>query len=305
MPFIVPTSGYEHYAGVTLEEVIEQVNRRLDPNDLSSLVELAPLLAGLSQDADILPRQFNKYVDAMFEASTHVAYTPQSFLLAVGRRAFLRANVWIPMRFASTLRSQEEKIFSYRQAHDHNFAFMTVGHFGPGYETDLWEYDPASVEGNVGETVDLRSLGREQLTPGKVMVFREKFDVHTQLPPLALSVSINIMVVPDADKLKDQFFFDTEKGCITSMPTMATPHKRVSVVELAGHIPSPDVLGVLVDLSRDARSWRIRQAALQGCCMNPLADASLKCTVLERALTDTDSRIRRTASALQSASSAA
>lgn len=305
MPFTPPTSGFESFAGITPQEAIEQINDRLDPNDLSSLTELAPLLMGLSQDGDILLRHFTKYVDAMLEAATQVAYTPQSFLLAVGRRAYLRANVWIPTKFASTLRSQEEKMFSYRQAHDHNFAFMTVGHFGPGYETDLWEYEPSSVDGNVGETVDLRPLGRDQLTLGKVMVFREKVDVHAQLPPQALSVSINIMVVPDADKIKDQFFFDTKKCCISSMPAMATPQKRISVIELAAHIPSPDVLGVLVDLAGEARSWRIKQAALQSCCMSPLADTALRGMVLERALSDTDSRVRRTASVLQAAGYAA
>lgn len=71
---------------------------------------------------------------------------------------------------------------------------MTVGYYGPGYETELYQYNPKEVNGYVGETVELEHLGRTKLPNGRVMVYREKVDVHTQFPPAQLSVSLNLMV---------------------------------------------------------------------------------------------------------------
>lgn len=300
MPLTVSTSGLERYLGITLNNFIEEVERQVDPDDIQSLEPLAPAFAALSKDRDLLPNYFAKYVDSMLNSTVPVAYTPQSFVLGGGRKHFIRANVWIPLRFASTLRSQEEKIFSYRQAHDHNFSFMTIGHFGPGYETDLWQYNPSTVQGLVGERVELEPLGREQLTLGRAILFREKTDVHIQLPPESLSISLNVMVLRSPSKLVDQFFFDTDKSCISGLPLMATPHKRSSIIELVSHLPNENIFGVLDDLARGAKSWRIRAAALKGCVISPSGCLVDKELLLDSAFSDPDARIRQLATSLQS-----
>jgi hypothetical protein len=81
---------------------------------------------------------------------------------------------------------------------------MTVGFFGPGYETTIYEYDSSKVTGFVGESVDLRFLETTQLPPGKVMLYRPHADVHAQYPPSELSISLNLMV-RDATEKRDQF----------------------------------------------------------------------------------------------------
>lgn len=44
--------------------------------------------------------------------------------------------LWIPTRT-----SGQRYSFSYKVAHDHAFDLMTVGFFGPGYRTSLYEFD--------------------------------------------------------------------------------------------------------------------------------------------------------------------
>ena len=121
------------------------------------------------------------------------AYGPQVVMLSqLGSEFFLRANAW-PSRDEHVVRASGSGPFVYGLAHDHNFDFLTFGYFGPGYVSDYWEYDHEAVAGAIGETAGLRYIGRQRLKPGKLMHYRAHRDVHSQLPPPALSVSLNVM----------------------------------------------------------------------------------------------------------------
>ncbi|AAW73405.1 putative ISXo8 transposase [Xanthomonas oryzae pv. oryzae KACC 10331] len=194
--------------------------------------------------------------------------------LVAGRGFFLRANIWTPLKLSENFRSQEERVFSYRNTHDHNFHFMTVGYHGPGYETNLYQYDPSRVRGYIGEVVELESLGRTMLQVGRVMVYREKVDVHTQFPPEQLSVSLNLMVTKKRECEPDQYFFDPSDGRIVEMPQIALVHKRASIVALAGQLANSDTADVIESLIIDAPCRRVREAAL-------VAASTLSSTVLQ------------------------
>ena len=83
--------------------------------------------------------------------------------------------------------------FFYYLPHDHNFNFLSVGYYGPGYTSEYYEYDHDKVIGIPGEQVDLRFVKKAQLSQGKVMLYRAKTDVHYQIPPESFSVSLNLM----------------------------------------------------------------------------------------------------------------
>ena len=67
------------------------------------------------------------------------------------------------------------------------------------------------------EPAGLRFVERSQLSPGKVMHYRAHLDVHSQLPPEALSVSLNIMHAGGAQGLLDQYRFDTGRNVIAGV----------------------------------------------------------------------------------------
>lgn len=296
MPYDVSNAGMAAYSGISATGLLELADAFPLALSEEDLVSFGPALAALSDDAELLPRYFQSYADLIVTSAAEVAYTPQSFLLARGKRAYVRANIWIPSRFSAALRTQEDKIFSYRLAHDHNFAFLTAGHFGPGYDTDLWEYDPSKVEGHAGESVDLRPLGRTRLTKDRLLLYREKVDVHTQLPPEALSVSLNVIPAPAEEAgVKDQYIFDTSRGQIESVASMAVPSKRVSIVQLAAYIAHPNVVDTLSNVVKEAASWRVREAAMASCIANPASSPSLRNSVIEQGLRDVDHRVRAAA----------
>jgi hypothetical protein len=102
-----------------------------------------------------------------------------------GADFFIRANVW-PSADESVMRASSPASFVYGLPHDHNFDFLTLGYFGPGYWSDYYEFDYESVAGWRGEPVDLRFIERARLDEGKLMLYRAHVDVHSQIPPDAL-----------------------------------------------------------------------------------------------------------------------
>ncbi|WP_271078384.1 transposase [Aurantiacibacter sp. MUD61] len=144
-------------------------------------------------------------------------YGPQTIMLsALGSEFYLRANLW-PSRDEHMFRASGHSAFSYELPHDHNFDFLTVGYFGPGYASDYYEYDYEAVAGVVGEKANLRFVERATLSPGKLMHYRAHRDVHSQLPPESLSVSLNIMHAGGAQGWLDQYRFDVENDVIAGV----------------------------------------------------------------------------------------
>lgn len=162
-------------------------------------------------------------------------YGPQAIVLSRPRdnrpgAAFLRAAIW-PSARDHVFQTSGAGSFVYGAPHDHNFDFLTVGYCGPGYASDYFEYDYEAVAGYPGEDAGLRFIERSVLSPGKLMLYRRHVDVHSQLPPESLSVSVNVMRLDPAQGWHDQYGFDLEAGTVTRWlnPLAAEAFLRVAV----------------------------------------------------------------------------
>ena len=189
-----------------------------DPQAEESLLGAALCLRRLGNDRDFLADmmiEMLKSGDAGQEDAS--SYGAQVIMLSpLGREFFLRANIW-PSAADRMYRASGGAAFAYEMPHDHNFDFLTIGYFGPGYASDYYEYDYAAVDGVIGEKAGLRFIERSTLSPGKLMHYRAHRDVHSQLPPEALSVSINIMHAGGAQGWLDQYRFDVERDEIAGV----------------------------------------------------------------------------------------
>ena len=189
-----------------------------DPNDEASLLAAARRLRQLGNNRTFLG---DMLIDALkasrLDSEDASSYGAQVIMLSpLGREFFLRANIW-PSRGEHMFRASGADSFSYELPHDHNFDFLTLGYFGPGYASDYYEYDFEAVDGVVGEKAGLRFIERSTLSPGKLMHYRAHRDVHSQLPPESLSVSINIMHAGGAQGWLDQYRFDVERDEIAGV----------------------------------------------------------------------------------------
>ena len=151
------------------------------------------------------------------EGGHESGYGPQAIVLSPNMGSFfLRANIW-PSEDEACFKASGAKTFVYGIPHDHNFSFLTAGYFGPGYLSDYYEYNYESVAGYKGEKAGLRFVERSALTEGKLMLYRAHRDVHAQLPPESLSVSLNIMHVDPSKGWYDQYGFDLENDAVTGI----------------------------------------------------------------------------------------
>jgi hypothetical protein len=248
-----------------LQEYVDYVRAHVDPHDLDSVLASAPQLHALANNREFLVRRFNAQLSDYRMLANLKGYAPHSFNLFTDSTEFyVRANVWTRPVEDGPRRALEERLFSYSSAHDHNFSFMTVGYAGPGYETEIHEYDYAGVTGSVNERVDITFLEATRLTPGKIMFYRASRDIHIQHPPPALSISLNLMLVEPETALRDQFFFDLERGCIAGYVTTTTS-KRVSLMEMAKLIGDASTLDIVDAIARAHPCRRTRLAATQAC----------------------------------------
>jgi hypothetical protein len=215
----------------TLDECIEYVQSRVNIGDQDSLLSAAPMLKALANDRALVVRELNNLIANPVPSLRWS--TVQSVLLGQGTGFYLRANIWPAHTDMMNARAYQNQI-AYNVAHDHNFTFMTVVHLGPGYETDLYEYDYERVAGYVGEQVDLEFRQKTRFTPGHVMLYRASRDAHVQYPPEELTITLNLMLSgPELDR--DQYQFDLNSRTISSVgdPRAAG---RLSLVTLAGLI---------------------------------------------------------------------
>ena len=183
-----------------------------DPHDEESLAHAAGQLRRLGTDRTFLGDLLIAELAARHrETALLENYGPQVIMLSrPGGDFFLRANIW-PSEQDHMLRASGGPCFALGLPHDHNFSFLTLGYFGPGYWSDYFEFDYEEVAGWSGEPVDLRFVERSRLEEGKIMLYRAHRDVHLQLPADSLSVSVNIMHTSGAQGWLDQYRFDVEE----------------------------------------------------------------------------------------------
>jgi hypothetical protein len=187
-----------------------------DPRDEDSLLHGAQQMRRLGANREFLGDMLVAELAARHDkGEERNFYGPQVVMLAPpdGGDFFMRANIW-PSEDEYMMRASGGASFVYGFPHDHNFDFLTLGYYGPGYWSDYYEYDFESVVGWQGEPVELRFVERSRLEQGKIMQYRAHRDVHRQLPADALSVSVNIMHAAGALGWMDQYNIDVERGRI-------------------------------------------------------------------------------------------
>jgi hypothetical protein len=187
-----------------------------DPRDEGSLHNAALQLRRLGNNRDFLGDILVDQLAARHrDEDAQSNYGPQALVLSrLDQGFFIRANIW-PSAQETIMRASGDASFVYGLPHDHNFSFLTHGYFGPGYWSDYYEFDYEALAGYAGEPAGLRFVERARLEPGKLMLYRAHLDVHSQLQPDALSVSLNVMHASGATAWLDQYAFDTERNLIT------------------------------------------------------------------------------------------
>lgn len=252
----------EDAAACSLEDAIHAIDADgFEPCKEGSLVHAALWLRRLGNNPTFLGDLIVEQLTACQVRDTaESAYGPQAIVLSGMRNGFfLRANVW-PSERDHAFRTSGERSFVYGIPHDHNFDFLTVGYFGPGYRSDYYEYDYEAVAGLCGEKAGLRFTERSALSPGKLMHYRAHRDVHRQLPPESLSVSLNVVAADSAAGWFDQYGFDVEADTVTGV---LNPTSTEVFVRLAVGLGGAEAMDLAERFGRTHPSDRLRLACFE------------------------------------------
>ncbi len=206
-----------------------------DPTCEERLGKAAWWLRRLSNNRTFLAELLVNQLAGRDSAAFDTGYSPQAIVLSPHHQGktggmFLRANIW-PAEQDLCFRTSGARSFVYGVPHDHDFSFLTCGYCGPGYRSDYYEYDYESVAGYAGEKVELKFIERSALSEGKMQLYRRHLDIHSQIPPESLSVSLNVMHIDPAQSWFDQYGFDLEKHEVTHLlsPNASEALLRVAV----------------------------------------------------------------------------
>lgn len=183
---------------------------------------------------------------------------PQSFTLGIGETHYLRINFWLPKDNHSEYAEHQRELYAYQLAHNHDFRFMTVGYFGSGYQTDVYEMDAARVRGEAGEVVELKRHQRLQLHPGRVIYFAPYDDVHVQHEPQDISISINLIFIGE-ERLREQLLIDVAQSKVIEVPQISNLSRLITTMEIAALCGNQDTAVLLQQLG-EHRNPRVAQA---------------------------------------------
>jgi hypothetical protein len=230
--------------------------------DASFIEDAANILLGLYNNRTLLSVPLSTFLRSYPKRAAF--YSPQSFLIGTGKFAdgknfVLRGNVWFPRTFDEANQRLENYVYSYDNCHDHNFEFLTVGYFGPGYTTEIYEYDRDKIVGQAGEPVALTPLGNFVLAPGKILHFRKMIDVHLQCHPDETSISLNLLINDDENELA-QYEIDPKSRTIKNTIYSSSMYPA-SLAYLAGKLSCSEAAEEAYRNLKSSPMWQQRYAA--------------------------------------------
>lgn len=274
---------------IIFEEFLAQLDKRLDPTCHESMVAASDNLKALANNRTFLSDIITLEIKNFSDSQNNNTYVPPVVMLDANpeKNYFVRANLW-PSTSDQILKSSGDEAFSFNAPHDHNFNFLTVGYFGPGYWSDYYEYESVDVIGYPGEKVKLNFVERSALSLGKIMLYRAGLDVHSQLPPDSFSISLNIMERTARQLVQNQYYFDVKSGRIQSI---VSPNSFICLLTLASAAGGPNSLDLLDHVIKKHPNPRVRFGALKA-LSSGLSSAGEKSRTMEAGISDSSDFVR-------------
>jgi len=252
------------------------------------------MLKALSNNKSFFTDKLNNELQNWVDFQKVNLYTSQTFTFWSEGDFLIRANIWIPPTEIPEEQTWTNEMFYYLVPHDHNFSFLTIGFWGQGYETTIYEYDHDSVVGELGENVNLRFLETTKLSEGKIMLYRANKDIHSQFHPEEFSISLNLLSSYPEQGFKDQYCFDLDSQTISSH-VGTTNMTRIMLCKLAKHVGNGKTVNILESIAMKHPSPRIRTEAFSSIASLEPDESEF---IWKHALSDKSSFVRAKASSI-------
>lgn len=261
---------------IELEEYVDIIeSRNLDFSRQEDIISSAPFLQQLNNNKTLLAAKIAGELKDFQSFQKGNLYGPKVFILLSHRSFYLRAVVWEPVtKLESSIRG-----FNYDIFHDHNFDILTAGYFGPGYRTLTYTYDFSKVTGCLGEKIAMQEKASFYLPQGKILLYRAKKDIHIQLPPESLSISLNLIPKTDSVRLPQYQFDESSQTICRYLQNSGNE----LMVRMAGALGDQEMIGPLEELFTKNPDVHIRAlAATSLVSLSPARKDEITQRVLEK-----------------------
>lgn len=243
-------------------DCLELANELILENSEDAIWENAWILRALANNRSFLLDRYHDRLKSYWSGDERDKFQPQSLELAHNRTFYIRSNIWMPLDKSSRTLEFEQKLFAYNIPHDHNFQLLTVGYYGPGYPTEIYEYDVSNVKGAIGEKVELGEKTDTVLQPGRMIFYRRNRDIHIQHTPPEMSISLNLSMADDRTDLLPQYVFDVDEGTIAG-GAGDLHSNRLFLLDVFRSINDSNTVDILSDFVRKFDCERTRVVAFQ------------------------------------------
>jgi hypothetical protein len=218
---------------------------KVDVMDEDSMLDAVDMLKQLSNNRSFLAEVIHDRITQSIATGKPPELGMHTVVICrLRNHHYLRAVIWPAEKDDSYARTGGD-VFYYGMPHDHNFHFLTVGYFGPGYSSDYYEVEGDTSAWYPGAHVELKSMGRRSLGLGKMMLYRAYKDVHSQLPPSATSISLNIMANRPTGTLPNQHIFDAQATRVAAiMQSRAAPAMFSTIAAVLGEASHDRLMGI-------------------------------------------------------------
>ncbi|TNI11189.1 hypothetical protein [Aeromonas veronii] len=200
-------------SAISIQELASFLDENVDFSDSDSIRESASQFGRLFLNKNLIKDYIICYLNKeLISFGVANSYTPPSIVLYNSDKYIIRANLW-----RAVDQYEESDINLYGLAHDHNFDFLTLNFYGPGYTSNMYTYDYGNVIGRINEKVELKENGILSLKEGEMFLYRKNIDIHSQLPPRSDSITINLMAKLPLCNETRQYIFDIERSVISKV----------------------------------------------------------------------------------------
>ncbi|WGL58647.1 hypothetical protein QEJ31_08875 [Pigmentibacter sp. JX0631] len=237
---------------ITYEDFLEFIQtNKLNFSNIENLKSCSIKLKELYNNRNFLSNYIINELKNYNNIQENNKYTAQVIILTSNKDFMIRANIWSP----SPNNLSEIKMNAYDIYHDHNFDLLTLGYFGSGYETYLYDYDYNSINGYNKEYVNIRFKEKYQLKEGHILFLEKSRDIHLQCKPRDLSVSINVIPRNMENEKNSQFEFDLSNSSIKRVLNHQTAN---SLIEICSYFNDDNIFDLVQTISRKSPIPNIR-----------------------------------------------
>lgn len=236
-----------------------------DGEMLKELVEtercewIADRLTRTTNEISFVEEKILKIIESEDPDAIYDGYGDTSVILASTENFAIRVVKWIPQAAIVSPELEREGL-SYNLVHNHDFQLVTKGIFGPGYQTDIYRLRADMIAGAIGEDVSLDFLGRHTLETGDVFWYEQSYDVHTQIPPASLSLSLNIIPRSRSEGL-GQFIFDSRDSKIVEFARNGSSRTLGLLTMLSELSPTHGTRDLILEIASTSRNDWLKIAA--------------------------------------------